>query len=423
MSDDTEGGRWYYAGRRTFAGALQRGLGRGAHRAMVDPAAPDLIAHCLRRDHRWDWQVDDRAVYLARLVRDLEMPVEPIADRLFTAPAEPDDHDNEFENTLEVLEALGRAGASGVVDGLRRYIRDGERWLDVLEEVAASWPSEWWEDLYPGVAGRLASAAHQPLWRSPPWTAWAARDARIAAWIDAARRPVPPRPFADQSTATLLARLREPVHGPDRKAILRELRRRPPEPALLELVDDLLADDPGPALPAAIRQLGPAALPAARDWAATPEHPLTWTALRILAAHGDDTDAATLIAGLDWLDSRPDDLCGYDVLVGGLARIGGPTAVEVVPRLGRLWFSPHSYERPDYLRAWVVLDPAGASRGLAEGLWDCEAGVRLLAARHAPLTDMTRERLCYLRDDPLETDDVRAAAVARLTGKSATARR
>ncbi|MFB6396131.1 hypothetical protein [Polymorphospora lycopeni] len=421
MSDDTDD-RWWFDGRPTLAGALQRGLGRGALRAMTDPAAPDLIAHCLRRDHRWDWQVDDRAVYLARLVRDLEMPVEPIADRLFTVPAEQSDHDNEFENTLEVLEALGRAGAGDAVDGVHRYIRAGDRWLDVLEKVAGSWPSERWEDLYPSVAGRLASAADQAWWRSPPWTTWAARDAWIADRVAAACRPVSPRPFADQPTATLLARLRDPAHARDHDPVLRELRRRPPEPALLELVDDLLAGGPRAALSAVIRRLGPAALPAARDWAATPAHPLTWTALRILAAHGDDTDAAALIAGLDWLDGRPDDLCGYDVLVEGLARIGGPAAVDVLPRLGRLWFSPHSFERSDYLRAWVALDPAGASRCLVEGLWDCEAGVRLLAARHAPLTDTTRERLCHLRDDPIETTEVRAAALARLAGATATAR-
>ena len=52
---------------------------------------------------------------------------------------------------------------------------------------------------------------------------------------------------------------------------------------------------------------------------------------------------------------------------------------------------------------------------LVEGLNDCEEGVRLLAARRAPLTPLSRRRLSYLRDDPLEVPAVRAAAADRLS--------
>jgi hypothetical protein len=121
-----------------------------------------------------------------------------------------------------------------------------------------------------------------------------------------------------------------------------------------------------------------------------------------------------LLADWDCLDNH-DHRCGYDDLAEGLARIGGPAAAMVVPRLRRLWFSPHSYERPSYLRARMTLDPDGADRWLTEGLRDCESQVRLLAARHAPLNDLTFNGLRYLRDDPIEEDDVRAAAAARLT--------
>ncbi|MEU8301476.1 hypothetical protein AB0C04_29835 [Micromonospora sp. NPDC048909] len=132
-------------------------------------------------------------------------------------------------------------------------------------------------------------------------------------------------------------------------------------------------------------QLGTLALAAARTWVTTPPHPLFWTGLRLLAAHGGQADVPALVAGLDWLDSRPNDLCGYDELVKGLARIGGPRATEELPRLRRLWFSPHSYERAGYLRARMALDPDGASGCLSEGLWDCESAVRLLAARQVTL--------------------------------------
>ena len=64
---------WHYGPANTVAGELQRGLGRGAHHVLRDGAA-DLVLGCLRRDYRWDWQVDDRCLYLARLVRDLGIP-------------------------------------------------------------------------------------------------------------------------------------------------------------------------------------------------------------------------------------------------------------------------------------------------------------------------------------------------------------
>ncbi|GAB7045205.1 hypothetical protein [Catenuloplanes indicus] len=137
----------------------------------------------------------------------------------------------------------------------------------------------------------------------------------------------------------------------------------------------------------------------------------TVTGLRLLATHGDVTDIPVLVAGLDRLDARPDDRCGYDELVSGLARIGGPPAATTLPRL---WFSPHSYERASYLRALATLDLAGAQRKIIEGLWDCEADVRLLAVQRTPLDDRIRQRLQYLRDDPIETAEVRAAAMDRL---------
>lgn len=411
MSSDTE----HYANPETLAGALQRGLGRGADRAMTDPDGPELVAACLRRDYRWDWQVDERDVYLARLVRDLGMPIAPIIAQLRGAPPDESDDDNVFAVTLGALDVLARAGVDGVVEEVRRYIREGDRWLEALATVAATWPTGWWEDLYPAIADRIDARTDEALWSSPPWTAWAHRDERIATAVQAAKhRPRPRRPFADEPTAALLALLREPDRSDDWRPALRELRRRPPEPGILDLVEDLAASKAAGSLPGVIDPLGALALPAARRWIQTPGHPLTWTGLRLLAAHGDAADAPAVVAGLDWLDARPGDRCGYDDLAGGLARIGGRTVAAALPRLHRLWFSPHSYERAAYLRALVTLDPVGARRKVTEGLWDCESDVRLLAAQQTPLTERIRERLRYLRDDPVETAEVRAAATARL---------
>ena len=350
------------------------------------------------------------AVYLARLVRDLPMPLAPIVDQLL------DDEDHAFENALEVLEVLGRAGVDEAVEAVRRYIRDGERWIAALETVARAWPVAWWDDLRPAVSDRIGPlATHDRVWISQPWTTWADRDERIAALV----RPSEPdsgprRRFAAQPAQSLLAVLRQPGREDDWRDALRELRLRPPEPELLDLAEALAVSKAVGPLRGAITAMGEPALPAARRWAEAGDHPLTWTGLRLLAAHGGTADVPALIAGLDRLDADPDDRCGYDELATGLARIGGPTATAVLPRLYRLWFSPHSFERAAYLRAMVTLDPPGTRPLLVEGLWDCESDVRLLATQQTPMDAETRERLEYLRDDPIETPEVRRAAGERL---------
>jgi hypothetical protein len=315
-----------YEPSNTLAGQLQRGLGRGALGARDDAAA---VYACVREDYRWWWHIDERAVYLARLIRDLDLSVAPLIDRLHAA--DPDDDSNEFTNTLQVLEALGRAGVDGVVDELRRYVTEGPHWQQALETVARQWPVELWDDLLPVVRGRVDGLVF-----GQPWQRWAARDPALPLGV------AEPMSFAD--------------------------------------------------------------LPAGSS---------RWEWFCFVAEHGDESDVPHMLDGVAWLDARA-DRCGYDVLVTGLARIGGPGTAGVPKLLRRLWLTPHSYERASYLRAYLELDPARAELALQEGLWDCEREVRLLAAQRVPLTPVLRRRLAYLRDDPMETLEVRAAAAARL---------
>jgi hypothetical protein len=182
MSSGTD--RWSYASPDTVLGALQRGLGRGAHQAMSDPDAPGLVDACLRRDCRWDWQVDERYVYLARLVRDLRMPIAPIIAQLHIAPPSESDDDNAFAVALGVLEVLGRAGADGAVEGARGYVRGGGRWLEALETVAGAWPVAWWDDLYPVIADRIdALTEYEARWLSPHRCGWTPTVAELEDWI------------------------------------------------------------------------------------------------------------------------------------------------------------------------------------------------------------------------------------------------
>jgi hypothetical protein len=366
---------WHYLPTRTRAGALQRGLGRGAVRAGRDPAAPELVYACIRRDHRW-LPLDDRGVYLARLVRDLDLPVGPIVARLFTAT----DETGEFTHVLRVVEALGRAGSDGIIESVRRYVRIGPYWREALAAVAHAWPANWWDDLLPAAADRLACAG-RPLHLPPqrPWTGWAERDERVRAGLAAA---------------------------PD------EVRGLG---ALLDEAGAIFDDDGADCLAGPSTQ----ALPAARRVAAEPGSGPYWQSLCVLAQHGDESDGPALLAGLEWLDRRPDDMCGYDRLVDGLARVGGDAARQALPRIRSLWFSPHSYERATYLRARLALEPDACAGALTEGLWDCEADVRLLAVRHVPLDAKLEQRMEYLRDDPIETPEVRAAAAERLALETA----
>lgn len=407
---------WYYDRPTTFTGSLQHGLGRGARRALDDPAAPRAVLACVERDYRWDWQVDERAVYLARLIRDLGLPIAALLDLLQDHAA--DDDDNTFDNTLGILAALGRAGDSQAIDGLRQYVRHGHHWIDVLQTIARDWPRERWDDLLPNVRARLQQHVDTDVvfWPARPWQDWAAVNDHIATEV-AAFQPhgAPRRPLEQQSTEALLHALR--TSGTDlQKAALRELNHRGPQPGLLPIVNDLPVPKLHGPLGRALRLLGPEALPLARAWATPPIHPMVWTAYLVLAKHGDDSDLPALLAGWDWLDRRTQDRCGYDDLAAGIARIAGPAARAAIPRLRRVWFSPHTFERAAYLRAVTALDPGNTDSLLIEGLWDCESAVRQFAAENTPLDDVTREQLRYLRDDPMETPEVRATAANRLDG-------
>jgi hypothetical protein len=203
--------------------------------------------------------------------------------------------------------------------------------------------------------------------------------------------------------------LRDPVAKRLHRSVLHELARRTGEPELVDVLDTMDATGLGGAIARAIAPLGATAVPAARRWAKT-DGPLRGPAISTLAAHGDGADVPVLLAEVVRLDDTPGRLCGYDELVTGLARLGGPVAAI----LRRLWLTPHSYERASYLRAYRIADPAVAESLLVEGLWDCEEGVRRVAAEHVVLSAEARERLRCLRDDPMEDADVRGVAAARL---------
>ncbi|MEU4582444.1 hypothetical protein AB0F92_10195 [Kitasatospora aureofaciens] len=75
--------RYEYAPAGTLPGLLQRGRGLGALMAAEDPgAAAELVYGCIRWEWCWDPRVDERGRYLARLIRDLELPLGPVVEVL-----------------------------------------------------------------------------------------------------------------------------------------------------------------------------------------------------------------------------------------------------------------------------------------------------------------------------------------------------
>ncbi|MFD0274514.1 hypothetical protein ACFVHB_11500 [Kitasatospora sp. NPDC127111] len=394
--------RYEYAPAGTLPGLLQRGRGLGARMAQEDPAAAaELVYGCVRWDWRWD-SVDQRALYVARLVRDLALPLGPVVETLAGGQ-------DACERATRVLELLARGGSAEAREALRAYVREGEHWRDVLEAVADAWPVEWWDDLA-DVARERSRGLTEELW-GEPWDRWG-----LAA-------PVPERvvrgrdPMPEVASARLLELLADPAEPENRKvSALCALDAREPEAGLVPLVPSLKAAggaDALPRLPIVVRKLGALAMPAAREWAAAGEPWLAGLGHQVLAAYGEPEDAPLLVAELerDWVERR---WCGPLLSARGLARCGAG-AKDAVSLLRRFWlWTPHSYERAAYLEALAAIEPAGLDQVYVECLWDCEEDARLLAVAQAPDRPEVRERLAYLRDDPMEEPAVRAAAGERL---------
>ncbi|WP_280674402.1 hypothetical protein [Kitasatospora sp. MAA19] len=399
--------RYEYAPAGTLPGLLQRGRGLGALMAAEDPtAAADLVYGCIRWDWRWDTQVDHRALYLARLLRGLELPRGPVVEVLAG------DEDACMRAT-GVLELLALGGSAEARDALRDYVREGEHWVDVLESVADAWPAAWWDDLADTARARLQEGMEDPRPWALPWSSWGlARQA--------AERPAQEwDPLGDAASPDLLELLADPGEPNARKVgALNLLARREAEPGLVGLVPSLGTEDGRYALPLlrrAVEKLGALAVPAARDWAASGTPWLAQLGHDVLARHGEEQDIPVLLAELeqDWVGRT---WCGPMYSARGLARFG-PRAAEAASLLRRFWlWTPHSYERPAYLEALAAIGSAGMAEVYTECLWDCEADARLLAVRHAPDRPHVRERLACLRDDPMEEPEVRQAARVRLEG-------
>lgn len=364
--------------------------------------AAELVYDVVRKDWRWD-SVDDRHLYLARLIRELGLGLDPVF-ALLTGDAD------DCERATRMLELLALSGSAQAREALRAYVREGEHWVDVLESVADAWPVEWWDDLADVARARL-TGEERLLWRCEPWVRWGMVGSS------------PGRPElrriddAGTSIGRLLSVLADGGSARSEKVhALRVLAGRPPEPRLIPLVPDLAdvnGELPLPGLMRAVERLGALAVPEARAWAVDERPWLSWAGIRVLAEQGEVQDLPVLVDELA-AHEKARQWCGPSVLADGLARFG-TAATDAAPVLRRLWLrTPHSYERLAYLKALAAIAPAGLDLVYAESLWDCESEARLLGVARAPDLPHVRELLARLRDDPMEETEVRVAAKERL---------
>ncbi|MER5812667.1 HEAT repeat domain-containing protein [Streptomyces sp. NPDC002033] len=456
----------------TLLGLLQRGRGDGTLHALAAPRPEALAAldHCVLRDPRQDWQVENRSLYYARLYLDLDGPLGEIEAHLFAAEDLVDEDEHRTGLALSVLGHLASYGRDDALMLLRRYAASGANWSWALDELALRDDDEGLRSLadpvlarFPDTAeggARLAAAvrdAYEPrpwcLWEETPRYGERLRAARQQGSFDRWQRqltPSGPRPgWGVQAVFDWAAdglRRGTPLHVPaarclaavagpeDRPAVLAaaagadgEAARatalhhlvlaEPENPAVLDLIE---AAGDEPAVAAYERMCGPAALDRARMWVHRPDA-LGAAAAALLAARGDADDAGLVLGALRSTvrGSGPDSVRLF-TLVDGAGRLSIGCAAPVLRHIYRETASSHLRGRA--ARALASTDPTFAAGFAVECLWDCEETTREVAARHAETADArVAPRLRRLAADPAEEEDVQSAVRSRITPESESA--
>jgi hypothetical protein len=368
----------------SLLGLLQRGRGLGYQRARDATDAAGHVVRCIAEDPRLDAQIDERAWYYARLVRELDIPVAAI-------PADPSDPCFHLGLAFDVLLELCGSGSVEAAQVVREHlaVTVGQPWTRLVERVWNEGGPDAREGLAEVVLPQLdddeLAAAVRPD-PDGPWRAWSDRPRvrtalrRRAARLRRSRRPRSTDP-SDQGTEDLRRLAEEPMPYPQRSAVFQELARRG-DTTLLDLAErDDLRSTAGAmgGLGPRIRSLGPVALPRARSWTVSTDPWLRHLGRAVVCDHGDGDDATMI---LDWLteEVRAEMWFGHETLVAGLARLRHLPALPLIERTWRQ--TPHSWARTTYLRALIALDAPGLDTYLADAADDCESRARELAAAH-----------------------------------------
>ena len=457
----------------TLLGLLQRGRGDGTLHALAAPRAEALAAlhHCVLRDPRHDWQLENRSLYYARLHLALDGGLDEIEQHLFG----PDDLVGAEERTGLALSVLGHLAGYGRDDAqrlLRRYAATGGNWAWALDELAVRADDATLRGLGASVLARfpytpegdaVLAAAVRDAYEPRPWRLWAENSAApgIAARVRAAReqgsfdrwqrqlRPAGPSPgwsvrevlewvqqCFDGHPAQLrheaAARCLAAVAGPEDRPRILEAARNGPEaarsaalrfladqqdPDALDLLDAAAASPSGTVADTALssfeRMRSIAALERARAWAHRTDA-VGNAAAGMLACRGGVRDAGLVLAALRrTVRAEGSDARDLWTLVDGTGRLGVPSAAPVLRHIYRETSS--SQLRGRAARALAATDPSFGAGFAVECLWDCEESTRELAARHVAIGDArVVEQLRMLAADPAEEAEVQTAVRSRI---------
>ncbi|MGQ4384550.1 HEAT repeat domain-containing protein [Streptomyces sp. SAS_270] len=455
----------------TLLGLLQRGRGDGTLHALTAPRAEALAAlnHCVLRDPRHDWQVENRSLYYARLYLDLSGELDEIERHLFDAEDILDTCESRTGLALAVLGHLASYGRRDALELLRRYAAGGTGWAWALDELALRDDDAGLRALAEPVLARFPADPEgeaelavvvRDAFEPRPWRLWAedprasvggrVRAAQEAGSFDRWQRqmrPSGPRPgwsvqavfeWAQQGIergAALhvpAARCLAAVAGPeDRTAIIEAARSGGDgarctalryladsnDPDALDLIEGAVADGSTTAVDAAVdafeRMRSVAAVDRARNWAHRPDA-LGAAAGRMLACRGGAQDSELVLGALrEAIRGEGPDAPTLWTLVDGTGRLGIACAAPVLRHIYRETASSHLRGRA--ARALAATDPSFPAGFAVECLWDCEEFTREVAARHAETGDArVVDQLRRLATDPAEEAEVQTAVRSRM---------
>ncbi|MGW3940832.1 HEAT repeat domain-containing protein [Streptomyces phaeochromogenes] len=455
----------------TLLGLLQRGRGDGTLHALTAPRAEALAAlnHCVLRDPRHDWQVENRSLYYARLFLDLSGELDEIEAHLFDADDVLDTDESRTGLALAVLGHLASYGRRDALELLRRYAACGANWAWALDELALRDDDAGLRALAAPVLARFPADPEgeaelavvvRDSFEPRPWRLWAddpretigtrVRAAQEAGSFDRWQRqmrPSGPRPgwsvravfeWAQQGIdrgAALhvpAARCLTAVAGPeDRPEIIEAARSGDDgarctalryladsqDPDVLDLIEAAQASASRLVVDAAVdafeRMRSIAAVERARGWVHRPDA-LGEAAGRVLACRGGAADSELVLGALrEAVRGDGPDAQTLWTLVDGAGRLGIANAAPVLRHVYRETASSHLRGRA--ARALAATDPSFPAGFAVECLWDCEETTREVAARHAETGDArVVDQLRRLAADPAEEAEVQTAVRSRI---------
>jgi hypothetical protein len=455
----------------TLLGLLQRGRGDGTLHALTAPRAEALAAinHCVLRDPRHDWQVENRSLYYARLYLDLSGELDEIEGHLFDADDVLDTDESRTGLALAVLGHLASYGRRDALALLRRYAACGANWAWALDELALRDDDAGLRALAAPVLARFPAdpegeaelaAVVRDSFEPRPWRLWAddpresigtrVRAAQEAGSFDRWQRqmrPSGPRPgwsvravfeWAQQGIergAALhvpAARCLTAVAGPEDRPEIVEAARTGDDGArctalryladshdadVLDLIEAAQASGSRLVVDAAVdafeRMRSVAAVERARSWVHRPDA-LGEAAGRVLACRGAAQDSDLVLGALrEAVRGEGPDAQTLWTLVDGAGRLGIAPAAPVLRHVYRETASSHLRGRA--ARALAATDPSYPTGFAVECLWDCEESTREVAARHAETGDArVVDQLRRLAADPAEEAEVQTAVRSRI---------